>query len=462
MGRPLAEGSTGFTFEIPKHMEELTLGSILLRFGAIAILVAANGFFVAAEFALVASRRTRIDEMVLQGDRRAKTVQVAMQDLYRQLSAAQLGITLASILLGYVAEDTVAVLLRDWFASLPFALNILGRGAVASVVAVAVISTLHVVLGEQAPKAWAITFPEATSRWIARPLIFFSWITRPVTNFLNWSANRVVRVMGIKDAGAETGSVHSPDEIVMLVKQSKESGDLEDEDVRLIEGVFEFTEKLARDVMTPRTEVFGLSTDISVGTAADQVAEVRRSRYPIYGESLDDIVGIVHAKDILSALREHGSDPISSLMRQPLFLPGTREVEDVLADMQRLKTHMAVVLDEFGGTAGVVTMEDLIEEIVGEIYDEYDEVESLPVAGKDGATVPGDTEIADLNKQFGVNIDGGDHQTIGGLVFGALGRLPQKGDQVRQDGVVLEVLGMDKLRVDMVKLVLLESKPPEE
>ena len=248
----------------------------------------------------------------------------------------------------------------------------------------------------------------------------------------------------------------------MLVKQSKESGDLEDEDVRLIEGVFEFTEKLARDVMTPRTEVFGLSTDISVGTAADQVAEVGRSRYPIYGESLDDIVGIVHAKDILSALREHGSDPISSLIRQPLFLPGTREIEDVLADMQRLKTHMAVVLDEFGGTAGVVTMEDLIEEIVGEIYDEYDEVESLPVAGKDGATVPGDTEIADLNKQFGVNIDGGDHQTIGGLVFGVLGRLPQQGDQVRQDGVVLEVLGMDKLRVDMVKLVLLESKPPEE
>ena len=443
-------------------MEELTLGSILLRFGAIVILVAANGFFVAAEFALVASRRTRIDEMALQGDRRAKSVQAALKDLYRQLSAAQLGITLASILLGYVAEDTVAVLLREWFAALPLALNFLARGAVASVVAVAVISTLHVVLGEQAPKAWAITFPEATSRWVAAPLILFSWITRPVTNFLNWSANRVVRLMGIEDAAAEAGSVHSPEEIVMLVKESKESGDLEDEDVRLIEGVFEFTEKLARDVMTPRTEVFGLPTDITVGTAADQVAEVGRSRYPIYGESLDDIVGILYAKDILSALREHGSDPISSLMRPPLFLPGTREVEDVLTDMQRLKRHLAVVLDEFGGTAGVVTMEDLIEEIVGEIYDEYDEVEKPPVAGKDGATLPGDTEIDDLNKQFGVTIDAGDHQTIGGLVFGTLGRLPQKGDQVQLDGVVLEVLGMDKLRVDQVKLVILESKPPEE
>ena len=443
-------------------MEELTLGSILLRFGALVVLVAANAFFVASEFALVASRRTRIDEMVLQGDRRAKTVQSAQQDLYRQLSAAQLGITLASVLLGYVAEDTVAVLLREWFALLPPALNFIGRSAVASVVAVGIISTLHVVFGEQAPKAWAITFPELTSRWIAPPLIFFSWVTRPVTNFLNWSANRVVRLLGIKDAAAETGTVHSPDEIVMLVKQSKESGDLEDEDVRLIEGVFEFTEKLARDVMTPRTEVFGLPADITIGNAADQVAEVGRSRYPIFGESLDDIVGIVHAKEILGALRERASDPISSLMRQPLFLPGTREVEDVLADMQRLKTHMAVVLDEFGGTAGVVTMEDLIEEIVGEIYDEYDEVELLPVEDKDGTTVPGDAEIVDLNKQFGVTIDGGDHQTIGGLVFGALGRLPQKGDQVQQDGVVLEVLGMDKLRVDKIKLVLLEENPPAE
>ena len=443
-------------------MEELTLGSILLRCGAIVILLAANAFFVAAEFALVASRRTRIEEMAQQGDRRAKTVRTALQDLNRLLSACQLGITLASILLGYVAEDTVAVFLHDWVAALPAALSFLGRAAVVSIVAVGTISFLHVVVGELAPKAWAITFPERTSRWLAAPLMLFTWFTAPATNFLNWCANRLIGLLGVEASATGVEAVHSPAEIMMLVKESSESGDLEDEDVRLIEGVFEFTEKLARDVMTPRTEVFGLSTDISVGTAADQVAEVGRSRYPIYGESLDDIVGIVHAKDILSALREHGSDPISSLMRQPLFLPGTREVEDVLADMQRLKKHMAVVIDEFGGTAGVVTMEDLIEEIVGEIYDEYDDVEILPVAGKDGATVPGDTEIADLHKQFGVNIDGGEHQTIGGLVFGVLGRLPQQGDQVRQDGVVLEVLGMDKLRVDMVKLVLLESKPPED
>ncbi len=434
---------------------------MLLRCGAIVILVAANAFFVAAEFALVAARRTRIEEMVRKGDRRAKTVQAAHNDLYRQLSAAQLGITLASILLGYVAEDTVAVLLRDWMAGLPLAISFIGRGAVASVVAVGVISFLHVVIGEQAPKAWAITFPEATSRWIATPLLLFSWITRPVTNFLNWSANQVVRLMGIKDGAAENSSVHSPEEIVMLVKQSKDSGHLEDEDVRLIEGVFEFTEKLASDVMTPRTEVVGLPLDLTVRKAADQVAEVGRSRYPIYGESLDDIVGIVHAKEILGALREHGSDPVTSLKREPLFLPGTREIEHVLADMQRLKTQIAVVLDEFGGTAGIVTMEDLIEEIVGEIYDEYDEVEPLHIEGADGTTVQGDAEIEDLNKKLGLSIDGGDHQTIGGLVFGTLGRLPLKGDQIQQKNLVLEVLEMDRRRVEKVRLVTL-GKPSKD
>src|SRR3990172_2284217 len=176
----------------------LSTGSLLLPALAVALLIAANAFFVAAEFALVASRRTRVDAMVRRGDRKAKTVQTALQDLYRQLSAAQLGITVASILLGYVAEDTVAHLFRAWFASLPSALDFLARGGGASVVAVAVISFLQVVFGEQAPRAGAITSPEATSRWIAAPLILFSWITRPFTELLNRSANRVVRLLGIK------------------------------------------------------------------------------------------------------------------------------------------------------------------------------------------------------------------------------------------------------------------------
>src|SRR5713226_8331055 len=236
-------------------MPEPVMGSLALRLAAVLVLVAANAFFVAAEFALVAARRTRIEEMVRRGDRKAKTVQQALQDLYRQLSAAQLGITVASILLGYVAEDTVAHLFRDLFASLPPVLDFLTRGGVASVVAVGVISFLHVVFGEQAPKAWAITHPERTSRWIAAPLIFFSWITRPFTDLLNWSAGRVMRLLGLKGTTAELERIHSPEELRMLVEQSQKRGKLDADDARLLQGVFEFSEKTAREVMTPRTEM---------------------------------------------------------------------------------------------------------------------------------------------------------------------------------------------------------------
>src|SRR5256712_9366287 len=200
--------------------------SLGLRLAALVALVLANAFFVAAEFGLVAARRTRIEALVRRGDGKAKTVQAALQDLYRQLSAAQLGITVASILLGYVAQDTVAHLFRDWFATLPPALAFLTRGGVASFAALAIITFLHVVFGEQAPKAWAITYPEGTSRWIAAPLIFFSWITRPFTDLLNWSANRVVRLLGIRSTTAELERIHSPEEIRMLVEQSRKTARL--------------------------------------------------------------------------------------------------------------------------------------------------------------------------------------------------------------------------------------------
>jgi CBS domain containing-hemolysin-like protein len=440
-------------------MEEISLTSLLLRAAAVGFLVAANAFFVAAEFALVASRRSRVEAMIQNGDRKAKAVQAAQQDLQRQLSACQLGITLASILLGFVAEDTVAVLFRDWVERLPAAVSFLGRAGVASIVAVSVISFLHVVVGELAPKNWAITFPEPTARWLARPLMFFTWITLPLTNLLNWSANLLLRLLGVKATADELEAVHSPQEIVTILRQSQKSGHLDHEDVEMIEGVFEFTEKNARDVMTPRTEVVGLSADLTIAEAAGRVREVGRSRYPVYGESLDDLVGIVHVKQILAALPEREHDPVRSIVREPMFVPGTREVEDVLADMKRIKAQMAVVLDEYGGTAGIVTMEDLLEEIVGEIYDEYDEAEPLPQAAADGITLPGDMEIHDVNEAYGLEISHEDYLTIGGYVFGQLGRLPQVGDRVTVGDARFEVLEMDGLRVDKLRMVKEGDKP---
>ncbi len=436
--------------------------SLGLRLAAVAALVVANAFFVAAEFALVAARRTRIEAMVRRGDRKARTVQAALQDLYRQLSAAQLGITVASILLGYVAEDTVAHLFHDWFAALPPLLDFLTRGGVASTVAVAVVSFLHVVFGEQAPKAWAITHPEATSRWVAAPLIFFSWITRPFTDLLNWSAGRVVRMLGLKGgSAAELDRIHSPEELRMLVEQSQKRGKLDADDARLLQGVFEFSEKTAREVMTPRTEMVALPADLTLEEAADQVAVAGRSRYPVYAGSLDDILGVVHAKDILGGLRsaKGGGATVRSVLRPAVFVPGTREVEDVLADMKRQKIHLAIVLDEFGGTAGLVTMEDLLEEIVGPIYDEYDrpssELRASSAASGGGGTAPviaGGTPVRDVNRAFGLELDEQDYTTIGGFLFGAIGRLPKVGDQVAVKGAVFEILEMEGRRVGKARV----------
>jgi CBS domain containing-hemolysin-like protein len=428
--------------------------SLGLRLLAVVALVLANAFFVAAEFALVAARRTRIEALVRRGDRKARTVQTALQDLYRQLSAAQLGITVASILLGYVSEDTVAHLFRGWFAALPPALNFLARGGVASTVAVALVSFLHVVFGEQAPKAWAITHPERTSRWIAAPLIFFSWITRPFTDALNWSAGRVVRLLGLKGTTAELERIHSPEEIRMLVEQSQKRGKLDADDARLLEGVFEFSEKTAREVMTPRTEIVALPADLTLEEAADQVAVAGRSRYPVYGESLDDILGVVHAKDVLAGLRSLKGGGLRAVLRPAVFVPGTREVEDVLADMKRQKIHLAIVLDEFGGTAGLVTMEDLLEEIVGPIYDEYDRPSGELRAAPAGVApvIPGSTPLREVNVAYGLELDERDYTTIGGFLFGAIGRLPKPGDQVAVKGAVFEIVEMDGRRVASVRV----------
>jgi CBS domain containing-hemolysin-like protein len=444
-------------------MTEAQPNSIGLRLLAVVILVIANAFFVAAEFALVSARRSRIEALVRQGDRKAKAVREAQQDLYRQLSAAQLGITVASILLGFVAEDTVAFFLRNWLASLPPWAAFLGRGGLASVVAVSLISFLHVVFGEQAPKAVAISHPEEVSRWVATPLMLFSWITRPATGLLNSSANRLIRLMGITGAAPELERIHSPEEIRILVEQSQEGGELQQEDARLLEGVFEFSEKTAQEVMTPRTQMAALEADLTIEKAADQVAIHGRSRYPAYTDSLDDIIGVVHAKDILAALRSRPGQTIRVIMRPPLFVPGTREVEDVLADMKRLKNHLAIVLDEYGGTAGLVTMEDLLEEIVGPIYDEHD-LQDRPTPDEGAPRIDGSMAISGFNAEYGASLDDTDYTTIGGYVFGRLGRLPRVGDRIIEGPFTFEVIDMDGRRVKTIRLHVAtgESRPQQD
>ena len=438
-------------------MEPAESPPIFLGLVAVVVLVLANAFFVAAEFSLVGARRTRLDEMAQAGDRKARLARRAVQSLDRYISATQLGITLASLGLGWIGEPALAGLIGNGFSWLPGSLATIATHGVASAIAFIIITILHIILGELVPKAVALLYPEQVSAWLAAPLMGFAWIMSGPIAVLNGAANRLLRLLNIDPPG-ETERLHSPEEIRMLVEQSTEGGSLLQQDARLLEGVFEFSEKTAQEVMTPRTQIAALNADMLVEEAADQVAVHGRSRYPVYTESLDEIIGVVHAKDILAALRSRPGQTIRIIMRPPLFVPGTREVEDVLADMKRLKTHLAIVLDEYGGTAGLVTMEDLLEEIVGPIYDEYDPQDRIdPVDG--APQLDGSMTISEFNSEFGANLDDTDYTTIGGYIFGQLGRLPRPGDRVNVGPFTFEVVEMEGRRV---KTIRLHGPKPEE
>jgi CBS domain containing-hemolysin-like protein len=426
-------------------------GAVLLSLVEVLALVLANAFFVAAEFALVGARKTRLEELGRAGDRKAVLAARAVHSLNRYISATQLGITLASLGLGWIGEPAVAHLIEGAFTWLPDGIEAYATHAVAVVIAFSIITVLHIVLGELAPKSVALLFPEAVSGWVIVPLMGFAWVMAGPIKLLNGTANAVLRLARIKTpTGHER--VHSPDEIRMLVEQSQEWGSLGAQEGRLLEGVFEFSEKTAEEVMTPRTDVVAIAGDASVEAAADVVADARRSRYPVYNETLDEIAGIVHSKDILRAVRQTPGVRVSTVTRPPLFVPGTREVEDVLADMKKLKTHMAVVLDEYGGTAGVVTMEDLLEEIVGQIVDEFDAAER-PAPAVGAPLIDGAMPISEFNSAHDAGISDVDYTTIGGWIFGQLGRLPKVGDRVPTEAHTFEVAEMDGRRVKGVKLV---------
>ena len=431
--------------------EAAYLAAVIGRLLAIVVLLLFNGFFVAAEFALVRSRRTRLDAMARAGDGKAGLALRATGTLPRLLSASQLGITLASLALGWVAESTLGDALARWFGSLPIVIEQSLRVTFGAIVALASVTYLHVVFGELAPRAVALNHPEQLARWLAPPLMAFAWLVTPFIAVLNRSSHAVLKVFGQRGDVLEE-PVHSPEELRLIVEQSQEGGAIPAQDADLIEGVFEFSEKNAREVMTPRTDVVAMPTDATLDEALAIVEENAFSRYPVYDESIDNIVGVVLAKDLLRVLRNPPPGiTIQAIMRDVHVVPGSREVEEVLADFKRLKEHMAVVLDEYGGTAGIVTMEDLLEEIVGEILDEHDEPVVEQTTERSGdVLVPGSLNIGELNERFGLTVPQDDYTTIGGFVFGSLGRLPVVGDRVTAGGAGFVVREMDGRRIETV------------
>ncbi|MEP6590587.1 MAG: hemolysin family protein [Gemmatimonadota bacterium] len=429
--------------------------SVFLSIAAVLALVMANGYFVAAEFALVSARKTRLEESARDGDGKATLALRVIQSLDRYISATQLGITLASLGLGWIGEPQLARLVEGLFQGLPAALAEVATHGVAVAIAFTIITTLHIVLGELVPKSIALLYPESVSRWLALPLIGFAWLMHYPIAMLHNTANAILRLTRIRSAGNHD-RLHSAEEIRILVEQSGEGGSLGKQDASMLAGVFEFSEKNAEEVMTPRTDMIALEADLTVEQAADAIAAAGRSRYPVYTESLDEITGVVLAKDVLRAVRHQPGSLIRSIMRQPFFVPGSREVEDVLTDMKRMKTHFAVVLDEYGGTAGLVTMEDLLEEIVGEIYDEHDTEGVLPTitSGDGSLLLDGALTIADFNHRFEVELEDSDYTTLGGYLFGQLGRLPQEGDRVHAAGLDFQIATMAGRRVDKVRVIL--------
>lgn len=439
---------------------------IALRLAGVLVLVALNGFFVAAEFALVGARRTRLDQLASAGNAAAALGRRMQDDLDRYIAAAQLGITLASLALGWIGESTVAALVDPPIEAL--VVWTLGNLAVAEALALTishgvgiavsffVITALHIVLGEQAPKVFAIRAPERTALFIVRPLALFNAIFSLVIRFLDWATDVVLGLFGIREGGGHT-KVHSADELRLLVEESAEAGVLDEEEQEMLINVFAFADRPAYQAMLPRTEVVTIDHDASIREFLDRFAETGHTRFPVIGPGgVDDVQGIISAKDLLVALRDGAIDldqPIAAQVRPAFFTPESKRIGDLLQELRAKHIRMAILIDEYGGMAGVVTMEDLVEEIVGELDDEleHDSAE-LTTIDDQTSVVEGQIRVEDVNQELDLDIPPGDYETLAGFVLARLGRLPANGDVLTYHGVRLTVTEMQGPRIKQIEI----------
>lgn len=418
---------------------------MILRLIAVVLLVALNAFFVAAESALVRARRPRLEARARSGSGRARWALRALTSRTRLLAASQAGITFASLGLGWLLADAVA--------DLAFLDGSSAAGIVGVIVAVLLVAYLHIVFGQFIPRVVALAQPERVAEALAAPVMVFAWLLAPFTLLLTRSSQPLTNRLG-QSTSAQEDALHFSGELRQLVERAEAGGAIPPEDAELIEGVFEFSEKNAREVMTPRTEIVALRADATLAETMTVLDESGLSRFPVYDDSIDNIIGIVLAKDLIPALRDADapSKPFSlrRILRPAHFIPGTREVEEVLADFKRMKEHMAIVLDEYGGTSGVVTMEDLLEEIVGEILDEHDERKEPAQARGGEVLVAGDLNIGELNERLGLAVPEDEFATIGGYIFGTIGRVPRVGDRVSAGGATFTVRSVEGRRAEQI------------
>jgi CBS domain containing-hemolysin-like protein len=418
-------------------------------------LVILNGFFVAAEFAMVRVRGSQIEIKAKTGSRLAKTTRGILHNLDGYLAATQLGITIASLALGWFGQSVVTAVMLHCFLSLgivitsPLILNI------SHFVAFAVITVFHITFGELAPKSIAIQRSTRTVMAIAVPLRLFYVVFKPIIWCLNTFANFILRLIGIDAAQGETH--HSSEELQYLLEQGKETGAIDSNEHELIQNVFEFNERVVKNIMVPRTKISGVDID----TEKDELLEILitegYSRIPVYDDVIDKIVGIVHAKDILPLLARNEPIVLKDIIRKPYFIPETKKINDLMAELQQKRIQIAIVLDEFGGTAGMVTLEDIVEELVGEIQDEYDEEKPIVERVNDrefivNALAP----IYDVNSHLPHDLpEDGDYDTVSGWLGDIFGKIPDVGEQKESNGYNITVLKKSDQNIESVKLELL-------
>jgi len=430
-------------------MEGESLLPNVLGLLAVGFLVLLNAFFVAAEFALVSVRRTRIAELVANGSRTALWVARGLENPDRFIAATQLGITLASLGLGWIGEPALAGLIEPLVQLFPAEFATTISRTISAVIAFAMITFLHVVVGELMPKSIALQNPERTSLTVGRPLSWTVALFKPMIWVLNGTGNALLRLIGVRPAeGHEL--VHSVAELKMIVADSAEVGVVAASEHEMLHAVFDFGETLVRQVMSPRTEVISVAADTQLEQILEIAASTGFSKLPVYEGDLDRVIGIVHLKDLVESIQVNGAATARELMRETVFIPEAARVDTLLQIFRARHRHLAIVLDEYGGTAGVATLEDLLEEIFGEVSDPFDrdvEIQSMP----DGSTlVNGLTTIADVNEHFGLELSDPHYDTIAGFILGQLGRLAELGDNVDVDGARLRVVAMDGRRVSRV------------
>jgi len=420
-------------------------------------LVALNGFFVAAEFAIVKVRASQIEIKAKSGSRVANIAKYITQHLDGYLAATQLGITLASLGLGWVGESVMHGIVHDLLIN--FNLPDVYITSISTFIAFLFITVMHIVFGELAPKSIAIQRPVATTLFIAFPLQGFYWLFRPFIWVLNGFANMILKLFGISSIGGHE-SVHSTEELYYLLDQGKESGALDTNEHELIKNVFDFNERVVKNIMVPRTKISGIELSTPKQEVIETIIAEGYSRLPVYDDIIDKIIGIVHAKDILPLLAGDKEWALSDIIRKPYFVPETKKINDLLSELQQKRIQIAIVIDEFGGTAGMVTLEDIVEEIVGEIQDEYDE--EKPTVEKISETefiINAYATVYDVNEHLPHDLpEDEDFDTVGGLVSHAFGRIPEVGDSEECYGYLFTILKKTEQNIETIKLELVIDK----